>query len=433
MKNNNKIIQIKEIVKKYQQKDSYVTILDKINIDIAEGEIIGILGRSGSGKSTLLRIISSLIEPTSGSILYNNKPIKEADPKISMIFQSFGLIPWLTVFENIALGLEEQNLSKLVIKDKVLNAIGLVGLRGYEEAYPKEMSGGMRQRVGFARALVVDPEILLMDEPFSALDYLTANTLKDDLLDLWFERNILSIKTIVIVTHSIEEAVSLCDRVIILSSNPGKVIANVPIDIAHPRDINSQKFHDTMDSLYLAMTNTKGMQDDGDSDHNLHKYYPQQMSMVNLFYFMLSVKGKVNENKADIKLISEELKLTHEQIVIFIEVLSLLKFIEIEDGNIILSSAGRIILDADYNSRKIIFKEHLVKYVPFISNLYHKLQDSSNAPISKTELLTILQKKFSNEQATKILTSMVSWTRYAGLFSYDNIKEELSLNQNIQV
>ena len=412
------------MVKEYTYNDHDITILDDINLDVNEGEILGILGRSGSGKSTFLRIISDLIEPTSGEVLYNDKPIKEANHKISMVFQSFGLIPWLTVFDNIALGLDAQNMSKQDIKEKVLQAINLIGLRGYEDAYPKEMSGGMRQRVGFARALVVDPEVLLMDEPFSALDYLTADTLKSDLLNLWFNRNLSSIKSIVLVTHSIEEAVHLCDRVIVLSSNPGKIIAEIPINIAHPRDGGSQKFHDVMDSVYSAMTRTDAKVE-GDADHNIHKYYPQPVSVINLFHFMLTVKEKFDQGGADIKLISETLKLNNDQLGVFLETLTLLKFIEIDGNDIRLSSAGHILLDADEHSQKTIFREHLVKNVAFINGIYHQLQDAPNAPIHKEDLLSELEKKFGHEQSIKILSATISWARYANLLSYDAAKGEL--------
>lgn len=415
----NKLIELKEVTKNYKQKDNYTTILENIKLNIFDGEIVGLIGKSGSGKSTLLRIISGLIKPTVGDVIYKGKPMEEADTKISMVFQNAGLVPWLNVFDNIALALENQNLSKDVVKSKVLNVINMVALNGYEEAYPKEISGGMRQRVGLARALAMDPEVLVMDEPFSALDYMTANTVKNDLLNLWFERSVLSIKSIIIVTHSIEEAVCLCDRVVVLSSNPGRVVADISIDVAHPRDTNSQKFHDMMDSLYLAMT-----------DANIAKgqYYPQSVSVINLFHFLLAIRDRVVNNRTDTKMLADQLKLSNEQVFVFIEALSLLKFIEIDGNDILLSSSGRILLEAEEGSQKKIFKEHLVKYVPFISNIYRKLQDSHNTPISRSELLEMIGTKFSDKQASKILSSTISWARYADLFSYDSLKGELSLD-----
>lgn len=423
-----KILQIKGVTKKYAQGDHEVIILDNINLDVNEGEILGILGRSGSGKSTFLRIISNLIEHNYGEVLYNNQPIEEATSKISMVFQSFGLIPWLTVFDNVALGLEEQNLSKDIIKDKVLKAINLVGLHGYEEAYPKEMSGGMKQRVSFARALVIDPEVLLMDEAFSALDYLTANSLKGDLLDLWFNRNLSSIKSIIMVTHNIEEAVALCDRVIVFSSNPGKVVANIPIDLPHPRDPDSQQFHAAMENLYTAMISLNHKQNEVVNNHNLQQFYPQILSVNLLFHFLETIRESMVNDNANIILIAEELQLSNDQISKLIEALLLLNFIEINGNNITISSSGNIFLEADEYSQKLIFKEHIVSHISFIKDINHRLQEHST--ISKKELLAILGKKFTNKKANDILDATISWTRYANLFSYDDVKQQLRLQRS---
>lgn len=406
------ILEIKNLNKKYKQNNNEILILDDINFAIKEGEIIGIIGRSGSGKSTLLRIIADLIKQSEGEVLYNNE--KSAPLNLSMVFQSFGLIPWLNIHNNVALGLSNQNLSKKVINQKVIEAMNLVGLRGYASAYPKEISGGMRQRVGFARALVVEPEILLMDEPFSALDYLTANNLKSDLLDFWFKRSMSSIKAMILVTHNIAEAASLCDRVLVLSSNPGRIIANIEIDMEHPRDPESQKFHATLDKLYLAMTNNPS-----ENNRNIQKSYPQKTSVMSLLHFMLTIKRNSGANSCDIRVITDELQLTNDQLMMIIESLTLLKFIEIEDNNLRLSSSGQILMDADDKSQKVIFKEHLVKYVTFISEIYHTLLDNESAIITKSELFEILAKKFTNDQANQILTATISWSRYAELFIYD--------------
>src|SRR5262249_20182638 len=198
-------------------------VLDDINLRVQEGEILGLLGRTGSGKSTLLRLISGLAQAAGGSINYLGRAVEGPAPGIAMVFQSFALFPWLTVLENVELGLEALGLPANEIRRRSLAAIDLIGLDGFESAYPRELSGGMRQRVGFARALVVHPNILLMDEPFSALDVLTAETLRTDFLDLWSEGQ-LPIKGVILVTHNIEEAVLMCDRVLLFSTNPGRII-----------------------------------------------------------------------------------------------------------------------------------------------------------------------------------------------------------------
>src|SRR5437016_11056778 len=228
-------------------------VLDDLNLNLAEGEIVGLLGRSGSGKSTLLRLIAGLARPSAGSITYLGKPVIAPAPGIAMVFQSFALFPWMTVLENVQLGLQALGLPEPEIRRRALAAIDLIGLDGYESAYPRELSGGMRQRVGFARALVVHPNILLMDEPFSALDVLTAENLRTDFLDLWQEGQ-LPIKGVILVTHNIEEAVLMCDRVLLFSTNPGRVVTEIKIDLRHPRDRQDPAFAAIVERIYVEMT-----------------------------------------------------------------------------------------------------------------------------------------------------------------------------------
>src|SRR5262245_7066465 len=228
-------------------------VLDDINVELAPGQIVGLLGRSGSGKSTLLRLIAGLARPTAGSITYLGKPIVSPAPGIAMVFQSFALFPWLTVLENVQIGLEALGLAESEVRRRALAAIDLIGLDGFESAYPRELSGGMRQRVGFARALVVHPNLLLMDEPFSALDVLTAETLRTDFLDLWGEGQ-LPIKAVILVTHNIEEAVFMCDRVLVFSTNPGRIISEIPVELPHPRDRLAPAFRELVERIYVALT-----------------------------------------------------------------------------------------------------------------------------------------------------------------------------------
>src|SRR6204780_5278150 len=232
---------------------SDLLVLDGVNLKLEAGQIVGLLGRSGSGKSTLLRLIAGLAEPSGGTLCFRGHPIDGPPPGIAMVFQSFALFPWLTVFENVALGLEAQNMPRAEIRKRSLAAIDLIGLDGFESAYPRELSGGMRQRVGFARALVVDPNILLMDEPFSALDVLTAETLRTDFLDLWAEGR-MPIKGVILVTHNIEEAVLMCDRVLLFGSNPGRVISELAVKLPQPRNRLDPAFRELVERLYVQMT-----------------------------------------------------------------------------------------------------------------------------------------------------------------------------------
>ena len=228
-------------------------VLDDINLRVQEGEIVGLLGRTGSGKSTLLRLISGLSQPAAGTISYLGRPVAGPAPGIAMVFQSFALFPWLTVLENVELGLEALGLPTNEIRRRSLAAIDLIGLDGFESAFPRELSGGMRQRVGFARALVVHPNILLMDEPFSALDVLTAETLRTDFLDLWSEGQ-LPIKAVILVTHNIEEAVLMCDRILIFSSSPGRIVSEIKVTLPHPRHRLDPRFRELVEQIYVAMT-----------------------------------------------------------------------------------------------------------------------------------------------------------------------------------
>src|SRR5271168_5025184 len=228
-------------------------VLDGIELQLVQGQIVGLLGRTGSGKSTLLRSIAGLMPAAAGSITYLGQPVVGPAAGIAMVFQGFALFPWLTVLENVQLGLEALGLPEAEIRKRALAGIDLIGLDGYESAYPRELSGGMRQRVGFARALVVHPNILLMDEPFSALDVLTAETLRTDFLELWGEGK-LPIKGVVLVTHNIEEAVLMCDRILLFSTNHGRIISEIAVDLKQPRNRLDPTFRELVEKIYVAMT-----------------------------------------------------------------------------------------------------------------------------------------------------------------------------------
>src|ERR1700684_4104464 len=254
MNTTSPFLQCTDVRKAFPKPDgAELLVLEGMNLELREGQIVGLLGRSGSGKSTLLRLIAGLAEPSAGQLRYMGQPISGPAPGIAMVFQSFALFPWLTVFENVALGLEAQRMPRADIRTRSLAAIDLIGLDGFESAYPRERSGGMRQRVGFARALVVHPNILLMDEPFSALDVLTAETLRNDFLDLWGEGQ-LPIKAVLLVTHNIEEAVQMCDRLLIFSSNPGRVGSESAVPLPQPRHAQDPRFRALIERVYVEMT-----------------------------------------------------------------------------------------------------------------------------------------------------------------------------------
>src|SRR6266699_5245562 len=247
------LVQVEGLRHVYRQGEGNVLILDGVDLTLQDKEIVGLLGRSGSGKSTMLRIIAGLMPPTAGIVAIDGEPVRGPASQVAMVFQTFALFPWLTVLDNVEIGLEAQGMPAAERHKRALAAIDLIGLDGYESAFPKELSGGMRQRVGFARALVVHPKVLLMDEPFSALDVLTAETLRTDLLDLWCEGR-MPIRSILMVTHNIEEAVLMCDRIIVFSSNPGRVVAEIPVTLPMPRNRLDPAFRQMVDDVYALMT-----------------------------------------------------------------------------------------------------------------------------------------------------------------------------------
>jgi NitT/TauT family transport system ATP-binding protein len=247
------ILTLREVSRGFPRGSGEVQVLADVDLSLFGGEIVGLLGRSGSGKSTLLRIISGLIKPSSGEVVYRGQPVNGAAAGIGMVFQTFALFPWLTVLQNVEAGLEALAVPPRESRRRALSAIDLIGLDGFESAYPRELSGGMRQRVGFARALVVEPTILLLDEPFSALDVLTAETIRTDLLDLWIEHR-LPTKSMLLVTHNIEEAVFMCDRILLFSSNPGRVSAEIEVTFPHPRNRLDAAFRELVDDIYAKMT-----------------------------------------------------------------------------------------------------------------------------------------------------------------------------------
>jgi len=240
------LLELRDVTKSFSNR---IHILGPIRLTVEEGEFVVIIGPSGSGKSTLLRVITGLTDATSGEVIYKGKRQWGVNHKAALVFQSFALFPWLTVMENVALGLEAQGFSKPERYARARRYIDLVGLDGYERAYPRELSGGMKQRVGLARALTVEPELLCMDEPFSALDALTASNLREQVLDIWLSKQIVT-KAIILVTHSVEEAVLMGDRALVLASKPGRILADRPIALPRPRRLKSPQFEEQVDQLY---------------------------------------------------------------------------------------------------------------------------------------------------------------------------------------
>ena len=402
-------------------------VLDGVELQLNQGQIVGLLGRTGSGKSTLLRLIAGLSQPVGGSVTYLGQPVNGPAPGIAMVFQSFALFPWLTVLENVQLGLEALGLPSAEIRKRALAAIDLIGLDGYESAFPRELSGGMRQRVGFARALVVHPNILLMDEPFSALDVLTAETLRTDFLELWGEGK-LPIKGVILVTHNIEEAVLMCDRILLFSSNPGRIISDIPVEMKQPRNRLDPQFHDMVEKIYVAMTAHKAgpTQIGAAPTMTLNTVLPRVSANL-MSGLMETVAAPPFSGKADLPVLADELAMESDELLPVAESLQMFRLAEIEGGDIKLTDIGKQFVEMGTDDRKKLFARQLLAQVPLASHIRRVLQERTNHVAPKSRFLDELEDHMSTEDAEHTLRAVTAWGRFAELFAYDDDSEGFSL------
>lgn len=400
-------------------------VLDGVNLNLREGEIVGLLGRSGSGKSTLLRIIAGLIQATSGEIRYMGETLEGPPEGVAMVFQTFALFPWLTVLQNVEAGLEALGVEPKERRKRSLAAIDLIGLDGFENAYPRELSGGMRQRVGFARGLVVNPTLLLMDEPFSALDVLTAETLRTDLLDLWTQKQ-LPIKSVLIVTHNIEEAVFMCDRILVLSSNPGRVVAEIKVPFPHKRNRLDPAFRKMVDDIYALMTSRRNAHTSQKIPLELSS--PLHEVSTNLMAGLLeALAGPPYNGKADLPDIAQTLLLEVDDLFPVAEILDQLGFAELKEGDIMLTAAGKRFADDGTQARKVLFADHLLRNVPLAKRIRNVLQERRGQRAPRVRFEQELEDSMSDGLAEETLDTVISWGRYAEIFSYNDHTETFSL------
>ena len=427
---NPSIIDIRQVKKSFQKRRvQELLVLDEVNFSMHEGEIIALLGKSGSGKSTLLRIIAGLIAATDGEVMYHGKPITSPVDGLTMVFQHFALLPWLTVLQNVELGLEARGVKHQERRKKALEAIDIVGLDGFESAYPKELSGGMSQRVGLARALVVDPEVLLMDEPFSALDVLTAEKLRGDLIDLWASKK-TNIKSILIVTHNIEEAVSLADRILVFDSDPGQVRDEVAVPLPHPRNDTSDEFRAMVDHIYTLMTT-----DRHDTQHARVEeeepiamgYRLPNVEIAEITGFLEMLSSPEYDNSVDLPQLAEELHLELDDLFAITETLELLRFATVSQGDIQLTTIGRSLAEADILIQKKIFAKQLLEHVPLAQHIRESLDQEDDHRLDDTLFLKELERDLSEQAAEEVLKVVIEWGRYAEIFAYDSQSGYLSL------
>ena len=426
------IIEVMNIQKSFKTGDRQeLLVLDDINLRMYEGEIVAILGKSGSGKSTLMRIIAGLIEPTSGTVFYRGRPVNRPVRGISMVFQTFALLPWLTVLQNVELGLEAQGVDRDERRARALKAIDMIGLDGFETALPKELSGGMRQRVGFARALVVNPDILLMDEPFSALDVLTADNLKSDLIDLWQSKK-TGLNAILFVTHSIEEAIMIADRVLVFNSNPGTIRADLKVTLPFPRNDLDPRFHNQVDRIYTLMTTLP--QDEKMKEGATSKpvaidlgYRLPDASVAEVTGLLEILNAPEHQGKMDLPDVADTLSLNIDDLFPLMELLEILSFAKVSKGDITITEEGKNFVDADILERKKIFSIHLKKYVPLARYINDQLIRHPRHRALEENFLSLLEDYLSETEAERVLRTVIEWGRYAELFAYDYNSGVLSL------
>lgn len=425
---NSPLIEVVNVHKSFRKGDRQeLLVLEDINFRMYEGEIVAILGKSGSGKSTLLRIMAGLVQPSAGTVFYRGQPVFNPVRGISMVFQTFALLPWLTVLQNVELGLEALGIERDERRERALKAIDTIGLDGFETAFPKELSGGMRQRVGFARALVVNPDILLMDEPFSALDVLTADNLKSDLIDLWQTKK-TGLHGILFVTHNIEEAALLADRIIVFNSNPGSIRGELKVTLPHPRNDIDPRFRNQIDRVYTLMT-TQPLAEGVSEGYQVIDlgYRLPEANVAEITGLLETLNAPENNGKMDLPDVADTLMLDIDELFPLTELLEILQFAKVSKGDITITEAGKAFVEATILDRKKIFSQHLKKYVPLARYIYDQLTRHPRHRALEENFISLLEDYLTEKEAARILSTVIEWGRYAELFAYDYNAGVLSL------
>jgi NitT/TauT family transport system ATP-binding protein len=408
-------------------------VLDDVSLDLREGEIVALLGRSGSGKSTLLRCIAGLIAPTSGEIRYRGQVLNGANPGVSMVFQSFALLPWLTVRQNVEIGLEALGVEPAERRQRAERAIDAIGLDGFESAYPRELSGGMRQRVGFARALVVEPDALLMDEPFSALDVLTAQNLRAELLRLWREKDFPT-RAMLIVTHNIEEAVVLADRIFVLGANPGRIRTEIDCAFPQPRHRHDESFQALVDQIYTLMTGP----DTRPPAHIWAAPAPGGGTPTDTPLPAASVGGMsglleilvAHGGEEDLPKLAHELTFEVDDLLPLVDAAQVLALAVVMDADIAITDEGRTFVAADILDSKQIFAKLARERAPLVRSICNALATTEDGTLGEGFFLDLLRRGFSEEEARGQLNIAIDWGRYGELFDFDANTGQLTLEHH---
>jgi NitT/TauT family transport system ATP-binding protein len=420
------LVSLGNVGKTFGRGKKQVEALRGINLTIREGEFIALLGASGCGKSTLLRIIAGLTDTTVGEMLYRGKPLRGVNPHTTIVFQSFALYPWLTVQENVEAALQPLGVP---LKDRIERSLGLldrVGLHGFEAAYPRELSGGMRQKVGFARAMAVEPELLCLDEPFSALDVLSAESLRGELMELWLS-GVVPTKAILMVSHNIEEAVSMADRLVVMDKGPGHIVEQIPVLLPHPRHKKDRAFLSLVDQVYALIT---GKTEDEATELGSERGEPGNMR--ELPHVPISrISGLLEQvhsdgGRVDVYQLAPIIGLPLDELLPVVEAVELLGFATLDAGDLTLTPLGKRFAEADIQERKDIFAER-IRRIPVIHWIEQILTVAKDQQIDQDVLMTALELDFNPVEAPRQLETAISWGRYAELFSFDDDTDNIFL------
>ena len=429
------IIRAQAVEKFYLKPDgNRIEVIAPVDLDVEPGKIITLLGPSGSGKSTLLRMLTGLSRPSSGEVLWHGQPVTSQNPGVAIVFQSFALFPWLTVLDNVEAPLEARGVGALERHKRALRILDTVGLDGFESAYPKELSGGMKQRVGFARALVVEPEVLFMDEPFSALDVLTAESLRNELLELWLSKK-MPTKAIFIVTHNIEEAVLLADRVIVLGRNPARIRADFHVELPRPRDRKSARFVELVDYIYKIMTQPDLALAAPGTAASVQKPARQKYQMIPHarvggiagLLELLQDRG----GKEDLYRLAENLVMDAEDLLPIIEASVILGYATLKEGDVEITPEGTRFAEADILTRKTLFRQAALKHIVILQQIDSILHAKTDHSISEEFFYDILDEHFSQDEVERQFETAMNWGRYAEIFDFDRESHRLILAEPV--
>jgi NitT/TauT family transport system ATP-binding protein len=419
------LIRVKNVSKSFGKSPRRFVALRDVALDIAAGEFVCIVGPSGCGKSTLLRLITGLTEPTKGKVLYRGEALSGVNPHATIVFQTFALFPWLTVIENVQLALKARGIAPAERQKRAEHLIELVGLAGFDSAYPRELSGGMRQKVGFARAMAMEPELLCLDEPFSALDVLSAEALRGELLELWLKRA-MPTQAILMITHNIEEAVELADRVIVMAKDPGRIVTEIPIGLRHPRGRKDIAFQATIDRVYAAVTGRGGADIDAQIVVPGLPGIAQRLPNARLEALAgLLEKVAAETGRSDLPRLATELGSDLQELLPMVEAAERLGLARTDQGDLMLLSAGQTYAEASIPARKELIAGRALR-IPLIRWIYETLQQDDDDRVDRDYFVETLRAGFG-DAASEQIDIAVDWGRYAELFSYDKDTDELYL------